>query len=42
MQLKILCPKWGHEQLETEAFFIKVKEVGYDGVDTWMPEEKDH
>ena len=38
MQIKILCPQWGHEHLETEAFFAKVKETGYDGVDTWLPE----
>lgn len=41
MRLKILCPQWGHEQLETEAFFAKVKEAGYDGVDTWLPENKE-
>lgn len=37
MQLKILCPQWGHEHLDVEDFFIKVKQAGYDGVDTWMP-----
>ena len=41
MKLKILCPQWGYEQLETEAFFAKVKEAGYDGVDTWIPENKE-
>jgi sugar phosphate isomerase/epimerase len=40
MQLKILCTQWGHEHLEIEDFFIKVKEAGYDGIDTWMPENK--
>ncbi len=40
MDLKILCPQWGHEHLEIEAFFIKVKEAGYDGVDTWLPEDQ--
>ncbi|HKO82505.1 MAG TPA: hypothetical protein VJU78_18980 [Chitinophagaceae bacterium] len=40
MKLKILCPQWGHEQLDTEEFFIKVKEAGYDGIDTWIPETK--
>lgn len=38
MKLKILCPQWGHEHLETEDFFSKVKNAGYDGVDTWLPE----
>jgi sugar phosphate isomerase/epimerase len=41
MQLKILCPQWGHEHLKIEDFFIKVKEAGYDGVDTWVPEDKE-
>lgn len=40
MELKILCPQWGHTHLETEVFFAKVKEAGYDGVDTWLPENK--
>lgn len=38
MELKILCPQWGHEHLPVEAFFEKVKRAGYDGVDTWLPE----
>ncbi|MBC7423694.1 MAG: sugar phosphate isomerase/epimerase [Ferruginibacter sp.] len=38
MQLKVLCPQWGHEYLPVEDFFIKVKSAGYDGVDTWLPE----
>ena len=38
MELKILCPQWGHEHLPLEVFFAKVKGAGYDGVDTWMPE----
>lgn len=41
MELKILCPQWGQEHLDTEAFFTKVKEAGYDGVDTWIPENRD-
>ena len=39
MKLLILCPQWGLENLTTEEFFIKVKEGGYDGVDTWLPED---
>jgi hypothetical protein len=41
MQLKILCPQWGYEHLEMDDFFIKVKDAGYDGVDSWMPEDTD-
>lgn len=40
MKLKILCPQWGSEHLEIEAFLEKVKEAGYDGIDTWLPENK--
>lgn len=40
MELKILCTQWGHEHLQTEDFFAKVKDAGYDGVDTWLPESQ--
>ncbi len=40
MKLLMLCTQWGHENLPVEEFFIKVKEAGYDGVDTWLPEDK--
>jgi len=40
VELKILCSQWGQNHLETEAFFAKVKEAGYDGVDTWVPENR--
>lgn len=39
MNLLILCPQWGQEHLPVEDFFLRVKEAGYDGVDTWMPKE---
>ena len=39
MEPLILCPQWGLEHLSAEEFFIKVKEAGYDGVDTWLPED---
>lgn len=39
MQLKILCTQWGNEHLPLEDFFSNVKEAGYDGIDTWMPED---
>ena len=40
MEIKILCPQWGQDHLDIEAFFSKVKDDGYDGVDTWIPENK--
>jgi len=40
MRITIFCPQWGHEHLDTEEFFAKVKVAGYDGVDTWLPENK--
>jgi len=40
MELKILCPQWGHENLDLEDFFTHVKTAGYDGVDTWLPEDR--
>jgi len=39
VKLIILCPQWGLEHLPIEDFFLKVKEAGYDGIDTWLPEE---
>jgi hypothetical protein len=39
MKLPILCTQWGSEHLPLEDFFMKVKEAGYDGVDTWVPED---
>lgn len=41
MQLKILCTQWGLEDLPIEDFFCKVKNAGYDGIDTWLPEAKE-
>lgn len=39
MKLLTLCPHWGSTDLPLEDFFIKIKESGYDGIDTWMPED---
>ena len=39
MKLLILCTQWGSEHLPAEDFFAKVKEAGYDGIDTWLPED---
>lgn len=40
MKLLILCPQWGSEDLPLEDFFSEVKDAGYDGIDTWVPEDK--
>ncbi len=37
MQIKILSPLWGHEDVEYPCFLDKVKNAGYDGFDTWIP-----
>ena len=39
MQLLILSAQWGFENLQFEDFIIKIKEAGFDGVDTWIPEQ---
>lgn len=40
MELKILCPLWGHEHLPIISFLEKVRHAGFDGFDTWIPENK--
>lgn len=39
MQIKILSPLWGHEHLEYKVFLDKMREAGYDGFDTWIPQD---
>lgn len=39
MKLLLLCTQWGSEHLPLEDFFFKVKDAGYDGIDTWVPED---
>src|SRR5258708_22093900 len=39
MEIKILCPLWGHEHLDLTDFCRKIREAGYDGIDTWIPED---
>lgn len=39
MRIKILSPLWGHEHLEYKVFLDKVREAGYDGFDTWVPDD---
>ncbi|TDQ06627.1 sugar phosphate isomerase/epimerase [Pedobacter metabolipauper] len=38
MKVKILSPLWGHEHLPMKEFLDQIKDAGYDGVDTWIPE----
>lgn len=38
MKVLILAAQWGFEQMNFEDFIIKIKESGFDGVDTWVPE----
>jgi sugar phosphate isomerase/epimerase len=40
MEIKILCPLWGQEHLALTAFLGKIKNAGFDGVDTWIPGNK--
>lgn len=40
MRIKILSPLWGHEHLEYKVFLDKMRHAGYDGYDTWIPENK--
>ncbi len=35
-KLLFICPRWGSEALEAEAFIDKVQEAGYDGVEIAM------
>lgn len=39
MEIKIFCPWWGHEHLDITSFCKKIKQAGYDGIDTWIPED---
>ncbi|HKG08537.1 MAG TPA: TIM barrel protein [Pedobacter sp.] len=42
MEIKILSPLWGNEQPDLQAFLKRVVDAGYDGIDTWIPEDKDN
>lgn len=37
MEIKILAPYWGHEHVNIADFCAKIRESGYDGIDTWLP-----
>ena len=41
MQIKFFCPKWGSENITWDKFAAKVKEAGFDGVETPVPFEED-
>lgn len=38
MKILILSPQWGHEHMPIDLFLDKIRLVGYDGIDTWIPE----
>ncbi len=38
MRVNFFCPRWGSEHLTLTDFVVKVKEYGYDGIETGMPE----
>jgi sugar phosphate isomerase/epimerase len=40
MDIKILCPLWGHEHLPMATFLNKINNAGFDGVETWLPDNK--
>lgn len=41
MEIKILCPVWGHERVPIEDFAARVREAGFDGLETWVPEDRE-
>lgn len=41
MDIKILSPLWGHEHLKYKVFLDKMRAAGYDGFDTWIPDDTD-
>jgi sugar phosphate isomerase/epimerase len=40
MDIQILSTQWGYEHLDIELFLREVKDAGYDGIDTWVPESQ--
>jgi sugar phosphate isomerase/epimerase len=41
INIKILSPVWGFEHVDQTVFLDRVRLAGYDGVDTWLPQEAD-
>jgi len=37
MEIKFFCPKWGSDNITWDKFCAKVKEAGFDGVETPVP-----
>lgn len=37
MKLKFFCPRWGSEHIPWEAFMIRVKAAGFDGIEYGIP-----
>lgn len=37
MEVKILCPFWGHEHVAIPDFLKKITDAGFDGIETWLP-----
>lgn len=40
MQILFFCPRWGQANLSWDEFAAKVKDAGYDGVETDIPESE--
>ncbi len=39
MKLKFICTRWGSEHIPLPNFIQQVKEAGYEGIETLLPEE---
>jgi sugar phosphate isomerase/epimerase len=39
MKLQFFCPRWGCEAVEWDAFLLKVKAAGYNGIEYGIPNE---
>lgn len=40
MKTLFFCPRWGQERTTWDTFLVKVKDAGYDGVETSLPTDK--
>ena len=40
MKILFFCPRWGTDNLSWDTFFKKIKDAGYDGVETGLPLNK--
>jgi sugar phosphate isomerase/epimerase len=39
MEVRFICPRWGSEDVPWPVFIKKVKDAGYDGIETSLPTE---